>query len=89
MSAFQPIDVDFDQQSLYNDLMSTNMFDKSFLATVIYTDGRSNYDKDGYFEKYDDVTHYDDNRKLVENKYKTFVNYNFTYIPGIPKTIDT
>ena len=49
MNAFQPINVDFDQQSLYNDLMSTDMFDKSFLATVIYTDGRSNYDKDGYF----------------------------------------
>ena len=89
MSAFQPIDVDFDQQSLYDDLMSTNMFDKSFLATVIYTEGRSNYDKDGYFEKYDDVTHYDENRKLIENKYKTFVNYNFTHIPGIPATNDT
>jgi hypothetical protein len=86
MNAFQPLDINFDQQSLYNDLMSSNIFDKSFLATVIYSEGRSIYDKDGVFEKYDDVTHYDEQRNLIENKYNTFVNYNFTHIPDIPET---
>jgi len=81
MNAFEPLNVDFDQQSLYNDLMSTDMFDKSFLATAIYTDGRSMYD--------DDVTHYDEHRNIIENKYKTFVNYNFTHIPGISETENT
>jgi hypothetical protein len=49
-SAFIPLDIDFDQKQIYDDLMSMDVFDKSLLATVIYTDGRSKYDKDGHFE---------------------------------------
>jgi hypothetical protein len=83
---FTPLNIDFDQQTIYNDLMSTNIFDKSFLATVIYTDGRSKYDKDGYFDDYTDVIHYDEDRNLVDGEYNTFVTYNFTHIPGIEET---
>jgi len=66
--------------------MAMNIFDKSFLATVIYADGRSKYDKDGYFEDYQDVIHYDENRQLVKQNFNTFVTYNFTHIPGVKET---
>lgn len=64
------------------------IFDKSFLATVIYNDGRSKYDKDGFFDDYKDVVHYDENGELVTKDYNTFVTYNFTHLPGIEETYD-
>ena len=83
---FKPLDFDFNQEKIYNDLMAMNIFDKSFLATVIYADGRSKYDKDGYFEDYQDVIHYDENRQLVKQNFNTFVTYNLTHIPGVKET---
>ena len=76
------------QSKLFDDLMQMNIFSKSFLATVIYNNGRSKYDQDGFFEEYNDVVHYDENGKKVGGKYNTFVTYNFTYIPTIPETCD-
>lgn len=86
MQAFEPINFDFDQDKLYQELMQSNIFDNSFLATVIYSQGRSKYDKDGFFDEYSDVVHYDDNGKLVEAKYKTFQTYNFTHLPDVAET---
>ena len=88
MKHFDPIDLEFDQQSIYNDLLQMNIFDKSFLATVIYNNGRSKYDQDGFFEDYNDVVHYDEDKNIVDGKYNTFVTYNFTHIPGIVETED-
>ena len=88
MIHFEPIDYDFDQHQLFNDLIKMNIFDKSFLATVIYNNGRSKYDQDGYFDEYADVVHYDDNGSKVEGKFNTFVTYNFTHLPGINETED-
>lgn len=85
-SAFIPLDINFDQKQIYDDLMSMDVFDKSLLATVIYTDGRSKYDKDGHFETYNDVVHYNEEKKLIKGKFNTFQNYNFTHIPGIVET---
>ena len=86
MNAFEPINFDFDQKRLYKDLIDSGVFDKSFLATVIYSEGRSKYDKDGFFADYSDVTHYDEDGKLVEADFKTFVTYNFTHLPGVDET---
>ena len=60
MLQFEPIDYDFDQTKLFDDLIQMNIFSKSFLATVIYNNGRSKYDQDGFFEEYEDVVHYDE-----------------------------
>jgi hypothetical protein len=86
MKQFEPIDFDFNQKQVYDDLIDMNIFDKSFLATVIYNNGRSKYDQDGFFEEYNDVVHYDENKKVVKGKFNTFVTYNFTHIPGIVET---
>lgn len=64
------------------------IFDKSFLATVIYNNGRSKYDKDGFFDDYSEVSHYDESGKLLQKDYGTFVTYNFTHLPGIKETYD-
>ena len=88
MHTFSPIDFDFDQTAIYNALLNFSVFDRSDLATVIYSDGRSKYDKDGIFEDYQDVVHYDENSNLVKQKYKTFVTYNFTHLPGVEDTIN-
>lgn len=88
MEHFTPIDLDFNQEIIYQDLIDMNIFDKSFLATVIYNNGRSKYDQDGFFDDYNDVIHYDQNNKLVKSKYNTFVTYNFTHIFGIEETKD-
>lgn len=88
MLQFDPIDYDFDQTKLFDDLIQMNIFSKSFLATVIYNNGRSKYDQDGFFEEYDDVVHYDENGKKIGGKYSTFVTYNFTHIPNISETTD-
>jgi hypothetical protein len=89
MEHFTPIDFDFNQEELYKDLMQMEIFDKSFLATVIYNNGRSKYDQDGFFDNYDDVVHYDDSGNKIEGKYNTFVTYNFTYLPGVEETYDS
>jgi hypothetical protein len=86
MIHFEPIDYDFDQQQLFNDLIKMNIFDKSFLATVIYNNGRSKYDQDGCFDDYNDVVHYDLDGNKVEGKFNTFVTYNFTHLPSISET---
>ncbi len=86
LEVFSPLNIDFDQTKIYNDLIQLDIFDKSFLATVIYTEGRSKYDKNGYFDDYQDVIHYDEDQNLVNGKFKTFVTYNFTYIPEIKET---
>lgn len=86
MKHFAPIDIDFDQQKVYNALMQMNIFDKSFLATVIYNNGRSKYDQDGFFPEYNDVIHYNEHKDIVDAKYNTFVTYNFTHLPGITET---
>ena len=88
MQHFKEIDFDFDQKQLYNNLLDMNIFDKSFLATVIYNNGRSKYDQDGFFEDYNDVVHYDENKQIIKGDYNTFVTYNFTHIPGIIETSD-
>lgn len=88
MKAFSPIDYKFDKEAIYKDLMEMKIFDKSFLATVIYKDGRSKYDKAGVFDKYEDVTHYDEEGEIVKGDYNTFVTYNFTQCPDIPETAD-
>ncbi len=88
MIQFEPIDYNFDQKILFNDLTKMNIFDKSFLATVIYNNGRSKYDQDGFFDEYKDVVHYDDNGNKIKGKFNTFVTYNFTHIPGITETYD-
>ena len=88
MKHFEAIDFDFDQKQIYDNLLDMNIFDKSFLATVIYANGRSKYDQDGFFEEYNDVIHYDEDKELVDGNYKTFVTYNFTHIPGIEETED-
>lgn len=88
MKHFEAIDVDFDQELLFHDLMETDVLNKSHLATVIYNNGRSKYDQDGFFDDRNDVTHYDENGNKVEGKYNTFVTYNFTHIPGITETED-
>lgn len=88
MKHFDPIDLEFNQQIIYDDLLQMNIFDKSFLATVIYANGRSKYDQDGFFEEYNDVIHYDEDKNIIDGKYNTFVTYNFTYIPGIEETED-
>lgn len=88
MIHFEPIQYDFDQHMLFNDLCSMDIFDKSFLATVIYNNGRSKYDQDGFFDEYNDVIHYDDKGNIIDGKFNTFVTYNFTHIPGIIETED-
>lgn len=88
MKQFEPIDFDFDQTQVYNDLIDMDIFDKSFLATVIYNNGRSKYDQDGFFDARDDVTHYNENKEVVNGKFNTFVTYNFTHISGITETED-
>lgn len=88
MQHFQSIDLDFDQEKIYKDLQSMQVFDKSFLATVIYNNGRSKYDQDGFFETRNDVVHYNEDGELVEGEFSTFVTYNFTHIPGIKETED-
>lgn len=88
MMHFEPIDYNFDQALIFDDLMKMNIFDKSFLATVIYNNGRSKYDQDGFFDARDDVTHYNENKEVVNGKFNTFVTYNFTHIPGIDETED-
>lgn len=88
MNAFKPINFDFDQKRLYKDLIDSNIFDNSFLATVIYTEGRSKYDKDGFFLDYNDVVHYDENGKLINGNYNTFVTYNFTHLQDVEETND-
>jgi hypothetical protein len=88
MKHFDPISFDFDQEKIYKDLQDMQVFNKSFLATVIYNNGRSKYDQDGFFEDYNDVVHYDEDKNLVEAKYNTFVTYNFTHIPGVEETED-
>jgi len=88
MKHFEPINFDFDQKQIYSDLMEMDIFDKSFLATVIYNNGRSKYDQDGFFDARDDVTHYNENKEVVNGKFNTFVTYNFTHIPGIDETED-
>lgn len=88
MKHFEPIDFNFDQKQIYSDLMKMDIFDKSFLATVIYNNGRSKYDQDGFFDARDDVTHYNENKEVVNGKFNTFVTYNFTHIPGIDETED-
>lgn len=89
MNAFEPIDYKFDKEQIYQDLLDMQVFDKSFLATVIYNNGRSKYDKDGNFDMYDDVVHYDENGNIIKGNYNTFVTYNFTHIPGINETADS
>lgn len=89
MHNFEPIDFDFDQQVLYNDLLDFGIFNRSKLATVIYTEGRSKYDKDGVFDDYEDVVHYNEDGELQEKDYNTFVTYNFTHIPGIEETYNS
>jgi len=86
MNHFKPINFDFDQEQIYNDLVNMDIFDKSFLATVIYNNGRSKYDQDGFFNEYNDVVHYNENKEIVNGKFNTFVTYNFTHLPGIYKT---
>jgi|TARA_R110000868_G_scaffold119545_1_gene317460 hypothetical protein len=86
MNHFNPINFDFDQEQIYNDLVNMDIFDKSFLATVIYNNGRSKYDQDGFFNKYNDVVHYNENKEIVNGKFNTFVTYNFTHLPGIEET---
>jgi hypothetical protein len=86
MNVFEPIDFDFDQKQLLTDLLEMDVFNKSHLATVIYNNGRSKYDKDEFFDEYADVLHYNEDGELIEGKYKTFVTYNFTHIPGISET---
>ena len=86
MIHFEPIDYNFDQHQLFDDLIKMNIFDKSFLATVIYNNGRSKYDQDGCFADYNDVVHYDSDGNKVEGKFNTFVTYNFTHLPGISET---
>ena len=88
MKHFEPIDFNFDQKQIYSDLMEMDIFNKSFLATVIYNNGRSKYDQDGFFDARDDVTHYNENKEVVNGKFNTFVTYNFTHIPGITETED-
>ena len=88
MNAFEPIDYKFNKEQIYNDLLDMQIFDKSFLATVIYKDGRSKYDKDGNFDAYNDVVHYNESGNIVKGQYNTFVTYNFTHIPGIIETED-
>ena len=88
MKHFEAVDFDFDQEQIYNNLLDMNIFDKSFLATVIYNNGRSKYDQDGFFEDYNDVIHYNENKQIVDAKFNTFVTYNFTHIPGIEETED-
>lgn len=88
MQHFQPIDLDFDQEAIYKDLQDMQIFSKSFLATVIYNNGRSKYDQDGFFEDYNDVIHYDEDGNVVDGDYSTFVTYNFTHIPGLTETED-
>jgi hypothetical protein len=86
MKHFEPIEYNFDQRHLFDELTKMNIFDKSFLATVIYNNGRSKYDQDGFFDEYNDVVHYDDNGTKIEGKFNTFVTYNFTHLPNIPET---
>jgi len=86
MQHFQSIDLEFNQEQIYKDLQTMQVFDKSFLATVIYNNGRSKYDQDGFFESRDDVVHYDENGNIINGEYSTFVTYNFTHIPGISET---
>jgi hypothetical protein len=86
MNHFKPINFDFDQEQIYNDLVNMDIFDKSFLATVIYNNGRSKYDQDGFFNEYNDVVHYNENKEIVNGKFNTFVTYNFTHLPGIEET---
>ena len=86
MKHFEPIDIDFNQEKIFTDLIDMNIFDKSFLATVIYNNGRSKYDQDGFFEDYNDVVHYNEDKEIVNGAYNTFVTYNFTHIPGISET---
>jgi hypothetical protein len=88
MKHFEPIDFDFNQKQIYSDLMEMGIFDKSFLATVIYNNGRSKYDQDGFFDARDDITHYNENKEVVNGKFNTFVTYNFTHIPRINETED-
>ena len=88
MKHFEPINFDFDQKQIYNDLVNMDIFDKSFLATVIYNNGRSKYDQDGFFDDYNDVVHYDNNGEKINGKFNTFVTYNFTQLPGIIETTD-
>ena len=80
MKHFEPINFDFDQKQIYNDLVNMDIFDKSFLATVIYNNGRSKYDQDGFFDDYNDVVHYDNNGEKINGKFNTFVTYNFTQL---------
>lgn len=86
MKHFKPINFDFDQKQVYNDLVNMDIFDKSFLATVIYNNGRSKYDQDGFFNEYSDVVHYNENKEIINGKFNTFVTYNFTHIPDIAET---
>ena len=86
MKHFEPIEYNFDQCHLFDELTKMNILDKSFLATVIYNNGRSKYDQDGFFDEYNDVVHYDDNGTKIEGKFNTFVTYNFTHLPNIPET---
>jgi hypothetical protein len=85
---FRPIEFDFNQQCVYDDLIDMNIFDKGFLATVNYNDGRSKWDQGGYFNEYSDVVHYDEDHNIIKGSYNTFVTYNFTHIPGIDETKD-
>ena len=86
MQHFEPINIDFDQELIYKDLQDMQVFDKSFLATVIYNNGRSKYDQDGFFENKGDIVHFDESGELIQGNYSTFVTYNFTHIPGIIET---
>lgn len=86
MMHFEPIDYDFDQTLIFDDLMKMNIFDKGFLATVMYNNGRSKYDQDGCFDDYSDVIHYDLDGNKVEGKFNTFVTYNFTHLSDVEET---
>jgi hypothetical protein len=86
MMHFEPIDYNFDQALIFDDLMKMNIFDKSFLAMIAYNNGRSVYDQDGHFDDYNDVIHCDLDGNKVEGKFNTFVSYNFTYLPGVEET---